>query len=510
MNEVVVPAALLGLHQPDQMPDQFLLGRLDTVPAGWEQRSLHGWTLGSHPSLPVMEVMVADAAAGWLLGYPVHDRDGLLTAGDRVALAGWEQPQVNQLLWELGGRYLLLLVHPRCARVFPDPVGSLSCVYSAHHRMVAATPLLIPYCEDCGDQEDLIRQVAIPDSGANYPLGMLPRADLERLLPNHSLSLTAWEADRIWPGPGPMAKNADSAAVVAEIARIVSHQLAAIAAKFELQLGLTAGQDSRLILACARAVRRRLVCYTLDLGDPKAELDCFCARAVARQAGVPHRRIGPKPPLPADYTLWLYRTGCSVGEPGGWRIIDQRRALDPDRVELVGLVGELGRAFYGNLAGIEPDSALADRLLECAAFPRTSAARQRIQVWLQEFAQLDPIDRLDLYYLEQRLGAWGGVWPYAEAGAARFIFFPLAHRRVVELMFALPLAYLRGGTLSRDVIASVWPELNGFPVNTPFGSLALRTVFRKALGMAGKVLRDPMKYVRKVGTRGRGRRSTDA
>ena len=83
-----------------------------------------------------------------------------------------------------------------------------------------------------------------------------------------------------------------------------------------------------------------------------------------------------------------------------------------------------------------------------------------------------PVDNtfslLDLLYLEQRLGCWGGPSGYGHV-AGRCRLFPLMHRAVFDAMLQLPFEYRAAQRLAHDLINSRWPELLRLPFNTPTG-----------------------------------------
>jgi hypothetical protein len=109
---------------------------------------------------------------------------------------------------------------------------------------------------------------------------------------------------------------------------------------------------------------------------------------------------------------------------------------------------------------------------------------------------MDTFQLLDLFFVEQELGCWGGILPYAEGPEKGFILFPLCHREILTRMMTLPTEYkrrgyrmyerLRTGTppFMKEIIEREWPELLDWPFNTPFGIpkayLALKRVLRKA------------------------------
>jgi len=96
-------------------------------------------------------------------------------------------------------------------------------------------------------------------------------------------------------------------------------------------MALTSGRDSRMMLSCLRTSLGRLDFFTARLPDTVASDDCEVAAWIARRAGLSHQVLEYLEPTPQDLELWLYRTGCCVGEPRGWRGIRTWNQLASDR-----------------------------------------------------------------------------------------------------------------------------------------------------------------------------------
>ncbi len=74
---------------------------------------------------------------------------------------------------------------------------------------------------------------------------------------------------------------------------------------------------------------------------------------------------------------------------------------------------------------------------------------------------------MDLLYIEQRLGCWGG--PQSIGAIFSFVINPFCNRRIFTLMLSLPPQYKRQNKVSDDLIKHLWPELLKFPFNRYMG-----------------------------------------
>jgi len=452
----------------DMLAGQFILAHdAGVLPAGWPVRRLGDWRLASHPDLPVADITAADrAAVGWLLGYPLGP-DGRRAAGSvRFPLKAADKDTAARFeaaLYEYGGRFAAVLLGAGAGRLYLDAAGSLGVVYCPAHRMAASTTTLIPRDGDCGDA--IIPELGIPARDGSYPFGLTPRRGAWRLMPNHFLDLLSWQAVRHWPA-GDLAP-ADPPRAVAEVASILRRHIAAMAREAPLHMSLTAGRDTRMMLACAREHVDRIAFYTVRLPNEPAKLDCQVAPKIARRLGLRHVIIDLEDVSEADGAEWLYRTGgCAGGlHPQMFRTMER---LDPARPILLGTGGELGRAFHWREGDTESSAVTAEDLLTKLDIPRTPAVLEQAARWRAGVPTASAITIWGLLNIEQQLGCWAAplYYGYRRGG---FCLLPFAHRGIFERILGLPVEYRRGGGVEKDLIGGAWPELLAWPFNWPLG-----------------------------------------
>jgi hypothetical protein len=477
--------AMIPPDKAFRLHGQFILGTTGTcVPEGWLMERAGSWILGRHPSLPAIRLLAEkDRFAGWFIGYPIDGNGRLIAEGDVLRFPGLvdgTEPDLETFIYGFGGRFLAALVGAGQPRLYLDPVGSLSVVYCAHQGIVASTPNLVPYDYRTRDRVRLARALRIPDSSAMYPLGMTPRFNVERLLPNHYLDLSNWKSVRHWPKE-PLRSEGSVAEAVSAIAAVTKRNIAAVVARNPTYLRLTAGQDSRMLLACARDVADRLELFTVPIPDDGAYIDVAIARKIARRFHMRHFVPRFQEPNRKDLEEWTFRTGCSTGEMRGWRAVTMFKQANPAYAQLDGAVGGLERIGEILNPGESMSSQIIpERLIQRCLAPRTGPVLSIFQSWLSTVPADNAFHVLDLFEIEQRLGCWGGIWPYAEGGNPGFILFPMCHREVIERMITLPPEYRLSGALMKDVIDSEWPELLAWPFNRPIGFMRAFLAARRA------------------------------
>jgi hypothetical protein len=472
---------------------QFVVsGGESRAPREWVSERIGDWYLGRHPALPAMRLLgVEGRPVGWMLGYPISEAGTLLADGGAVRVPAQALVSAEALegfIYSFGGRFAVVVLdgHPR---FYLDPCGSLSAVYCTHQRMVVSTPNLIPYDEHSGDRVELIKAIGIPHTNGRYPLGLTPRYGVERILPNHYLDLSDFRTVRHWPKQ-PLGEVASVKEVVAEIATLIKRNITAVVAATPTYLRLTAGQDSRVLLACARTVADQLELVTFRMDDNRAAIDCDTARRIAKRLGLKHRVLADKA-TEEDLEEWMFRISYSTGELRGCTAATMLKQLTGGHAMFVENVGELARAYWSQSNDSESTVVPPERLVElCECPPDEEQLVERARTWLETVPAATASRILDLFYLEQDLGCWAGVVHYTECDPG-FTLFPLCHRGIIERMLTLPAEYRRSGRLPRDIIAREWPALLEWPINQPSGATRLLFGVKRAISKGARLLRHP-------------------
>ncbi len=457
---------------------QFILCRCEEhVPERWEVRTRGSWCLGHHRSLPVWEILgTGGQAIGWLLGYPIT-ADGVLLEDTSLpvtvpfaAVTGLAE-EFEAWLYQHGGRFAAVLLCADCERFYLDPFGSLATVYCPEQRVVASTPSAIPLLREDDYDRDLLRELGIPHEHTCWcPFGLTSRRSVERLLPAHCLDLRTWGAKRHWP-KGDIQESRDPSSDALEAAALIRKNIGAIANRYPLHMSLTAGHDSRMLLACARDYLDRVQFFTMAVPTPQGKLDCDIAPRLARRLGLNHRILPYLPASEEEMSDWQYRVGDCLGGLRGW-LVRTRSLLDTGRPQLMGIGGELARGFHWR-NGLDADGRItvAD-LLEYRRIPPVARhrkdLRQRAEAWLGNLPVARRETVWDLLYHEEFHGceAVGQFYGFVDNP---FILLPFCRRRVVEIMMSLPRDYRQHRQMWADVLGSLWPELLELPFNWPVG-----------------------------------------
>lgn len=447
---------------PDLLVGQWILSRHgDRLPEGWPVVTHGAWSLAV--SAPLECIPVRDPGGrtvGWLLGHAVSDAGVFFRRGSEPVVP--HDADLGEFADSLNGRFLVIDLQGSDPVIYLDGCATLAGVYSPEEQSAASTSGLIPLSPRTPFLLDRIVAVDAPYRSSMYPLGLTPRAGVERILPNHRLDCGRWTLVRRWP-LGPMIRDADPERVAARVFHRVRQTLEAVHQVYPLDIALTAGRDSRMMLACARRVIAECTVFTADLGDEGAWRDVAVAGRVARRVGLAHR-VQSARSRSRDLMEWICRTGCETGEVRGWHGARALADQAAGRATITGAVADPGKLIGWRKKALERPVTPEAMLARCGV-PLRRELVLRAEAWLAGLPPLDPVATADVFHIEQVKGCWAGVIEYGELGRSSARLCPMTAAELVRGAFGLPLQYRLDLRLHHDVVQAAWPELLEVPFN---------------------------------------------
>jgi len=476
-----------------EMVGQFLLAKAEFLPlANWPKQQVGQWILHWHPRLPVREVRSqAGTHVGWIIGLVVDGERGVLPPVWRLPFDCNEadtEIRFESELCRLGGRFAAVFLTTRSQRFYLDASGSLAAVYCEDRQVVASSCNLIPHNEDLKKNVDLVRSFGFPSRDGYFPFGLTPWFRITRLLPNHYLDLRSWTAVRHWPNGSWTGSSEHTEKAVESIAALIEAYISGVAKQAPLQVPLTAGRDSRMLLACSRPSLSRIRFYTDAIPDFSGRMDCSYGRRIARRLGLEYSVRSWRGASNEEIEGWLYRTGyCVMDRITRGTRTDQQS--DPTRITLLGIAGEVGRWTSWTPEDRADDHLSPDRLFERFHFPMVDDVVRAASDWLNELPTANFLEKLDLFYIEQRMGCWAGPSMYGNVNSA-FVTYAFNSRQIYDEMLSLPVEYRRLRRLYADVAYLKWPELLEFPFNEPDRLLWFEHQVKRRLAVAKKAIQN--------------------
>ncbi len=425
-------------------------------PIGWRERRLGTNFVYHSPDLPWIDLHLP-SGRGAILGWPIFEgrlwKDGeSIEYGSNGADAGFPL---------LSGRFLALVEEAGSWFAYPDPCGQLPLVYCSEFRVAAATPGLI--CDP--------HRIVPPDPAVNggeywFPFGLTSRDEVERLLPNHRLDLGSWQSRRFWPRAYVPEQSEASDAALDAIAHILRENVGAIVANARVIANLTAGRDTRMVLAALRSHCSDIIFSTFRFPGKGGVRDCDVAERIAATFSLDHREIVPLPAEAADVAQWLDDTGHCVAGQAMTLATTVKAISHTADFNLTGLAGEVGRAGYWTADHLSRKSVGPAELLSLTRAGDSDRLLEAARRWLAELPAGPVHWILDMLAMEIRIGTFSAPAFYGNCGGA-ISLTPFNDRRLIELALSLPAHYRFEQRLTHDLLDRMWPELNDFPFNPP-------------------------------------------
>ncbi len=362
----------------------------------------------------------------------------------------------------IAGRWILIASNGDAAVLLGDPCGLRSVYYTQPAPFCCASqPSLMPNPAYSHEAEQHFNNSSYRRKDREYwwPSGVSLYRGISHLTPNHYLDLRTGETRRFWPRQPLIPLDLDEAAERA--AALLKRMVVGAAARFRLALPITAGVDSRTLLAAARDIASDLYCYTLvyDRLTPKSHDVAVPARLLP-SLGLRHEVMDCKERMPDDFRRIYMANVADAHEAWGDIAYGLHRAYPQDRVCLKGNVSETARCFYYKDA--YPRTIDGPELARLAGMPGNEFAARHFRQWLDlaaPVARACGLDILDLFYWEHRMGNWQAM-SQLEWDIAQEAFTPFNCRDLLALLLSAPAEHRRPPyELHRRIIQRLWPDV---------------------------------------------------
>jgi hypothetical protein len=444
---------------------------------GWKRVELsQKLRLSAHPELSVSRIVNGDLSLT-LIGFML-DPDSP-TATDEQILHNLllHFSSIRTLIAatdRLGGRWILIGENKNQRWLFHDALG-LRQVFYTEPAVAGALCAM----SQSGLAQDVLG-LAVDDEAKDYMESHVFRSNLEyrwpgtasafrglkHLLPNHALDFDTGAVERYWPDK-PLA-SLDPQSAVEEIAHLIQGLVAAGAARFDLALSLTAGLDSRLVLAAARHVKDHLTYVTVRQAKmPDNHADIEVPARLLRSLGLPHQVIRAELAMSPEFAYAFKSSAFLSHDHYGADAEAIFRTFGRKKVALVGSGGEIGRC-YTRVSRLRVWITSLEKTLarfEIGAVQKFAVHHYR--KWLEDIGDTHNVSVLDLFEWEQGHGNWVAMTELEFDIAWQDIYTPYNCRAALATMLSVNAKYRKGPKyrLFYMLIRKLWPEVLAEPVN---------------------------------------------
>lgn len=370
----------------------------------------------------------------------------------------------KNFLQKIAGSFICYINYEKHISIYTDPIASIPIVYCLDSGIIASSAnMLFDESEYWSRFDRKLYENLVGGRPGGWIPGTLTAHDrVCRLLPGHALDLKTMTQRRIWPSGDdfPGYRLAEDAA--APIALALSNYVAATAREHETGLGLTAGWDSRLLLAASKDCHDLVYYYTFVSGDGSP--DTKIAMDIVKNQNLNHSFYEIQHADRDDRGAWTRYTGHCVNEVN--QTIHPTLDLVPPRTIITGIAGETGRGFlykndYNSIDDLKLSSSDIIRRLNIAS---TTKVIDNIDMWLSGVSSLPNSMILDLAYLELRVAGWAMSQAPAQK-AIRYSLAPLGHSEVQQNFMRLSPKDKINMNVFKNAVKILWPEISDYPIN---------------------------------------------
>jgi hypothetical protein len=478
-----------SVEQPEQSSEvkyqrllfrsQFTLGRsfIDIIPSAQQLTIRANLLLTAHPDLNI-QIAQAKQKRLVLLGFildPENPQSSNAAIIENLVRNFNHYDDLFLLTARFGGRWILIADDGDKLVLFHDPAGLRQVFYSDLKKTQDLW---------CGSQSGIIADIlGLPkDPEANdfisspeiltnpeywWPGDSSPYKELRHLLPNHYLNLQTGTCHRFWPDGN--LRPLPATVAVQRCGAHLTGLLESAVNRFELALSLTAGWDSRVLLAASKPIKHRITYFTIK-NEATLSIenhpDLAVPRALVGRFGLKHDIIEMPATVDKRFAEIFDR---NVTLPHDiWRV-DAQAALELYELQKVGVSGsvsEVARHFYVMPRYVER-VLTGEKLSSLTGMGKNAFAVQSFNGWIGTLGNPFNLRPLDLFYWEQRAGNWLAMCQNEFDIAWADIFTPYNCRLLMSDMLSVQRKYRLAPTylFYKELILNLWPEVLDEPIN---------------------------------------------
>jgi hypothetical protein len=464
---------------------------------GWANLKLSkGIYLSVHPDLYMTQSSFGDIQLT-LLGFVVNPfepmKSNLEILDDLVENA----TSFNDVLLKtdpLGGRWVIIYKDKQSFNIFHDPCGQRQVYYrqnNEHTILCGSDPAIMSHFvtleKDISlEMNDFINS-DVYEKKENAWIGSATIfKDVVHLMPNHYLNVNEKKSVRFWPNKPIMKLDLDKAVDLA--AEILKGSLLAISNRYKLALAVTAGWDSRVLLAASKDIKDNVTYFvsgTKDEVNDKSFPDVVVPQRLFQQLGLPFYVQTCDVELDIEFKKILEANVAMarINIPKTKNIYKYHLDFD-GMMSVNGNASEIARARNQPILPHNVTGANLSKL-RLVGFGGISYVEHQLDKWIVEIGGLCKDNHLNIYdllYWEQRMGNWGALYP-AEQDISIDQLSPYNNRLLLSILLSVDVKYriFPKYTLYYKMIDKLWKDTLQQPVGVLGFKKRIKTVIKYAI-----------------------------
>ena len=457
---------------------QFYLGPENLLKyANWKSYLINSNTyLMAHPSLDVFQVqngIISATLIGFVIDpdFPEYRNEEVITSFlNKFSFARKSFPYT----YKLGGRYILIISDAEEILVFSDAAGNRQMFYTDTNHInqlwcASEIGILQEICKLKPDSEAL-SFMNTPEFKNNdeywWPSDTTMFREVRRLPPNHYLCLNDGKCIRYWPDQPLKPKKSKQAAM--SVARTMKSLVKGASNRGDLALSITAGIDSRLVLASCKDIANDISFVTVKKKEMQNDhADLFIPKKILSDLRLPHIVLYLDKSIRKSFRENYFN---SILNAHAKRMAQAQAIFDynhANKIAMYGNVAEIARLKYEKHIKIGEKITPAT-LSSCAQMGNHPFVIAAFEKWLDQLTKSHNYEINALFHWEQRDGSWLASGAQSEYSLVwKDMFTPYNCRALLIDMLSVDRRLRRAPDLMffKDVIQILWPTLLKYPIN---------------------------------------------
>ncbi len=372
------------------------------------------------------------------------------------------------------GRFILIYCNKTDLKLFNDPVG-LRKVYHTHTGQgdwCASQPHLLAELLGIRESDDPLTKAFYQSEQfkLHEASGVLDRTifkEIALIKANHYLNILNGKLIRFWPDKRLQRIPKKEAAILA--GDLLKNYIQSIAHRNQIMVPVTAGIDSRMILAATVDIKDKVYYYvnkishlTMDSNDIKVPVK------LAKKLGIDFHIHEVEPNVDKDFETIIYKN-CKYALPEhiSWLYHIYYKKF-PSYINLPGGFSEVARDQFKKLNHKYSGQELANMFW----YKGNTYVIDTYNKWIHESNELTAkygIHVNDLFYWEERLGTWGSVYQqYKDIAQEEIWPFNSRYLMYIMLSTATRLRDEQTCKLQYAIVRYLWKDALSVGINPSF------------------------------------------
>ncbi len=389
---------------------------------------------------------------------------------------------ISEKLYGLVGRFVLIIKKNNSYTFFHDACGLKLIFYTKYQEALyaASQPLLLKLVTDIQEgvkyQEYYASKYIKSKIEHWIPSGTSLYENVYHLVPNHYLDVENYKQVRYWPVKPLKTESFETS--LEQFSTLLEKTILAANKKFKLALTLTAGWDSRMLLACFKQIHEDTWFYTLKIRNfTMNHNDLKIPTKLSSKLGLQYKIIDCHVAVDEKFEE-IYKNNTDIPHMHDWGEMASAMYAEypPEQMTVKGNCSEIaaGRSGYkGKSCKIYSSN---DFLELEPLWKDLNFIQEGISEWLDEINHKETsfnYNLYDLFYWEHRMGSWQAQ-AQLEWDIVQDAFTPFNNRELLDIMLRTDPLYRcsahkcsgdKINILFRKSMEALWPEVLSEPIN---------------------------------------------